>query len=383
MCPWGGWKDSGTRPPWWPADEPWPPQGPPWRWRRRGHRLFWRFGLAFLLLALFVFAFFALAGWFAATLFGGLPFPGPHRPPFFAPAGLLVFLVLALGIAAAARSVRRMTVPVAGLMEAAGRLAQGRYDVRVREWGPPEVRSLSRAFNEMAERLQAHEQQRRNLLADVTHELRTPLAVIQGNLEGLLDGVYPRDDAHLTPILDETRVLAALIDDLRTLALAETGTLELHREPTDLETLIQDTVAALRSQAEAAGVRLTTQVSPDLPPIEVDPTRIRQVLTNLLNNALAHTGSGGEVLVIARLGSRNAVGYLALSVADTGSGIAEVDLPHIFDRFYRSKDSRGTGLGLAIARNLIAMHGGEISAESRLGEGTTMRITLPLGTAAT
>ena len=383
MCPWDGWKNPGTRPPWWPPNEPWPPQGPPWRWRRRGHRLFWRFGLAFLILAFFVFALFALAGWFAATRFGGPTFPGPHRPPFFAPVGFVAFLVLAFGIAAAARSLRRMTVPMTGLMEAAGRLAQGRYDVRVREWGPPEVRSLSRAFNEMAERLQAHEQQRRNLLADVTHELRTPLAVIQGNLEGLLDGVYPRDDAHLTPILDETRVLAALIEDLRTLALAETGTLELHREPTEIEALVDDTVAALRPQAEAAGVRLTTEVSPNLPAIEVDATRIRQVLTNLLNNALAHTGSGGEVRVIAQLRSRDVPGRLELSVADTGSGITETDLPHIFDRFYRSEKSRGTGLGLAIARNLIAMHGGEISAESRLGEGTTVRITLPLDVAGT
>jgi signal transduction histidine kinase len=241
------------------------------------------------------------------------------------------------------------------------------------------VRSLARAFNEMAARLQAHEQQRRNLLAEVTHELRTPLAVIQGNLEGLLDGVYPRDDAHLTPILEEAQILATLIEDLRTLALAETGTLDLHREPTDLGALIEETLAAHRGRADASGVILDTQIAAALPLLDVDPTRIHQVVTNVLSNALRHTGPGGRIsVVVGREPTAGAEERITLSVTDTGTGISAEDLPHVFDRFYRSPDSPGSGLGLAIAKNLVVLHGGEIRAESAPGAGTTVRITLPV-----
>jgi signal transduction histidine kinase len=333
-------------------------------------------GIIFLMLFLFAIAFFGFVGWFVAGQFGP-PIGGPHRGPFGPPLGFLFVLLLIVGLVAAARSLRGMTVPVAGVMEAAGRLAQGDYTTRVREWGSPEVRSLARAFNEMAERLQSHELQRRNLLAEVTHELRTPLAVIQGNLEGLLDGVYPRDDAHLTPILEEAQILATLIEDLRTLALAETGTLELHREPTDLGPLVAETLATYRPQATAAGVALEEQIPDDLPLVDIDPTRIHQVVGNVLSNALRHTGRGGRVRVVVGR-EPTAVGErITLSVTDTGTGISAEDLPRIFDRFYRSPDSPGSGLGLAIAKNLVVLHGGEIRAESAPGAGTTVRITLP------
>ncbi|HEY6104235.1 MAG TPA: HAMP domain-containing sensor histidine kinase [bacterium] len=329
------------------------------------------------MLSLLAILFLGFLGWFVAGRFG--PVPGdPHRGPFGPPFGFLLVLLLIAGLLAAARSLRGLTVPVAGVMEASGRLAQGDYTTRVREWGPPEVRSLARAFNEMAERLQAHEQQRRNLLADVTHELRTPLAVIQGNLEGLLDGVYPRDDAHLTPILEEAQILATLIEDLRTLALAETGTLELHPEPTDLGALIEETLAAHRGRADASGVMLDTQIAADLPALDVDPTRIHQVLTNVLSNALRHTGRSGRIsVVVGRQPAAGAEERITVSVTDTGTGISAEDLPHVFDRFYRSPDSPGSGLGLAIAKNLVILHGGEIGAESAPGVGTTVKITLP------
>jgi len=376
MCPWSSWRGPRTRPAWWADDEPWPPQGPPWTWRRRGHRFIWRVGIIFLMLFLFAIAFFGFVGWFVAGQFGP-PIGGPHRGPFGPPLGFLFVLLLIVGLVAAARSLRGMTVPVAGVMEAAGRLAQGDYTTRVREWGSPEVRSLARAFNEMAERLQSHELQRRNLLAEVTHELRTPLAVIQGNLEGLLDGVYPRDDAHLTPILEEAQILATLIEDLRTLALAETGTLELHREPTDLGPLVAETLATYRPQATAAGVALEEQIPDDLPLVDIDPTRIHQVVGNVLSNALRHTGRGGRVRVVVGR-EPTAVGErITLSVTDTGTGISAEDLPRIFDRFYRSPDSPGSGLGLAIAKNLVLLHGGEIRAESTPAMGTTVWITLP------
>jgi signal transduction histidine kinase len=231
----------------------------------------------------------------------------------------------------------------------------------------------------MAERLEAHEGQRRRLLADVTHELRTPLAVIQGNLEGLLDGIYPRDDTHLAPILEEARVLAALIEDLRTLALAETGALALHRESTDLGTLITDTTLGFQPEADARGIALTTDCSADLPLLEVDPIRIRQVLVNLLTNALQHTPAGGTVLVACHApsdGERPEV--VSVTVSDNGHGIASEDLPRIFERFYKSRGSKGSGLGLAIAKNLVALHGGAIRADSELGKGTTVTFTLPL-----
>jgi signal transduction histidine kinase len=227
----------------------------------------------------------------------------------------------------------------------------------------------------MAARLQASDQARRAMLADVTHELRTPLTVIQGNLEGLLDGVYPRDDAHLQPILDETRVLSRLIDDLRTLALAESGALQLQKEPTDLALLIGETVASLRAQATASGVALNTEIAPNVPMLNLDPARIRQVLENLITNALRYTSGGGKISVQLAVNSEQST---VVTVSDTGKGIAPEELPHIFDRFYKSRDSRGTGLGLAIAKNLIAAHGGEISAQSELGKGTTIRFGLPV-----
>lgn len=287
-------------------------------------------------------------------------------------AGLIFFGVV--GTLITIRAVRRVASPIGELLEAAGRVAEGDYSARVAERGPREVRSLARAFNSMTARLQQHDAQRRSLLADVTHELRTPLTVVQGNLEGLLDGVYPRDDAHLEMILEETRVLSRLIDDLRTLALADSGALKLQKEPTDLAVLASEAVAAFRAQADAAGVALSVDAGANVPLLEIDPARMREVLANLIVNALQYTPRGGKVRVACSTGGD---GRVTLSVGDTGSGISPDDLPHIFDRFYKTRDSRGSGLGLAIAKNLVEAHGGEIRAESEVGRGTTMRVVLP------
>jgi signal transduction histidine kinase len=287
----------------------------------------------------------------------------------------IVILLGGAGLFIAARIVRRVASPIGELLEAAERVAQGDYSARVAERGPREIRALAGAFNSMAARLQAHDEQRRELLADVTHELRTPLTVAQGNLEGLLDGVYPRDDAHLETILEETRVLSRLIDDLRMLALAESGALKLQKEPTDIAALAGDAVAAFRAQADAAGIELGVDAGMDLPPIDVDPARMREVLANLIANALRYTPRGGQVRVACAAHER----HVTLSVSDTGAGISPDDLPHIFDRFYKTQDSRGSGLGLAIAKNLVEAHGGEIHAESQVGRGTTIRVRLALG----
>lgn len=296
-------------------------------------------------------------------------------PPFFFCG---IFLIGLLGFMVVGRLLRRFTTPVGELMEAVGQIESGDYTARVAERGPREVRALIRAFNAMVERLQLNETQRRNLLADVTHELRTPLTVIQGNLEGLLDGVYPRDDTHLGLILEDTRVLARLIDDLRTLSQAESGALHLHCEPTDFGVLVSETVASFRARAETMGVELAITVAEDMPLLEIDPVRIREVLTNLIANALSYTPAGGQVQVMAQ--SNPADRRVTVSVSDTGTGISPESLPHVFDRFYKSGNSAGTGLGLAIAKNLIAAHGGEISAQSDglIGHGTTIRFSLPL-----
>jgi signal transduction histidine kinase len=373
------WPHAPSKPPpWWPTGEQWPPAGrPPWVvWRQMRGRFLRRIGLLLGTLFLFSIGAFTLLIW----LVGAAPrFAHPHRGGHVFPWGGLTLMGLVVATLIIARALRHAASPAADVMEAAGQLSEGNYAVRVIERGPPEVKRLARAFNRMASRVQAQDEQRRNLLADVAHELRTPLAVIQGNVEGLLDGVYPRDDVHLARVLDETRLLSALIEDLRTLALAETGALELHRELTELPALIQDTATALRPKAEAAGIALEVDCESEVPPLELDPIRIRQVVANLLMNALQHTNPGGGVNVrweLHRTGDR--ADSIVVSVSDTGRGIAPADLPHIFERFYKSTESHGSGLGLPIARHLIAMHGGGISADSELGRGTTVRFTLPL-----
>jgi len=283
-------------------------------------------------------------------------------------------IVVLLLFGTAARGFRRFAAPLGDLIDAAENVEAGNYSVRVRARGPRELRSLASAFNSMSGRLESSERERRRLLADVTHELRTPLTIMQGNLEALLDGVYPADPAHLEPILDETRVLSRLVDDLRTLSLAEAGALTLHREPTDVGQLLTDSVASFRVQADSAGVELATVVDEVLPQLEIDPVRMREVLSNLLSNALRYTPRGGTV----RVGASLSDGTVRISVRDSGPGIAAEALPHIFDRFYKSDESRGAGLGLAIAKSLVVAHGGEIDATSEVGHGTDMRFTLPI-----
>jgi signal transduction histidine kinase len=225
----------------------------------------------------------------------------------------------------------------------------------------------------MTASLHQSEQARNTFIADVTHELRTPLTVVQGNLEGMLDGVYPADEANLRSLLEETNILARLVEDLRTLALAESGALQLKRESTDLSMLIRDTLAAFQSQADAAGVTLSVEADADLPWLDLDPGRIRQVLVNLVANALRYTPASGTISVRYRQED----GQALLDVQDSGPGIPADELPHVFERFYKSADSGGMGLGLAIARHLVEAHGGTIRAASALGQGTTIQITLP------
>ncbi len=335
-------------------------------WRRMRRGFLWRAAAAFGVVLLLGGAACAATLWLLGAL--GQPGAGMATPLVPLILGLLVLMAVLRGL-------RILALPLRNLIEAAGRVEAGDLSATVPVRGPRELRSLARAFNAMLERLRSDEAQRRRLLADVTHELRTPIAVIQGNLEAMLDGVYPPDEAHLGPVLEETRVLSRLIDDLRTLSLAESGVLELHREPTDLGVLAGEVVVTFRGQAEVAGVTLRAEVPGETPLVEVDPLRIREVLANLTANALRHTPAGGEVRIAAAVepsGRR-----VSMSVTDTGHGIPPEDLPRIFDRFYKAADSTGSGLGLTIARNLVTAHGGEIRAESTPA-GTSLRFTLPI-----
>ena len=367
------WGPRRARPEWWPADETWPPA------RRRP----WRgFGCLFGIL---------VAGGalglvsFALGIVGSvLDAPGPVGIAIRVAAVAVAAGVL-VGFVRAGRSIRRAGIVLDEIVEQAGRVEAGDYTARVEldRPMPGPVASLARGFNTMAARLEADETGRRTLLADVTHELRTPLTVVQGSIEAIIDGVHPPDADHLGAILDETRVLDRLIDDLRTLALSESGALSLHREPTDLAILATDAVTGFSAAAATAGIELTTSMPDDLPPLEIDAVRIREVLGNLIANALRHTPTGGSVAVDARRvggaggGADGGPSIVEIRVQDTGTGIDPELLAHVFERFARGGSSTGSGLGLSIARSLVELHGGSIRAESPPGAGTTIVIHLP------
>jgi signal transduction histidine kinase len=334
-----------------------------------------RFGCLFGAFFLLMLLGFGVVVWLIGSALGVVTGGGPGAEVLTIAFVLLVFI--AIGGSIAAGSFRRIAGPLDELSGAAARVASGdlaaRVEVPVR--APRPLRELVRAFNTMAERLSIDETQRRDLLADVSHELRTPLAIIQGNVEAMVDGIHPADADHLASVLEETRVLTRLVEDLRTVALAEAGTLALHRESTDVDALIAEAARGFRASAERAGIRLELDVPDDLPLADVDPVRIREVVSNLVANAIRHTPDGGTIRVTATARDRDA---LRITVADTGSGIEPDLLPHVFDRFAKSTASRGSGLGLAIAKDLVQAHGGTIAAESAPGEGTTVRFDLPL-----
>jgi two-component system OmpR family sensor kinase/two-component system sensor histidine kinase BaeS len=286
---------------------------------------------------------------------------------------------------------RRLSAPLGAMTTAAQAMAQGDLRQQVPVRSQDEVGQLATAFNQMAGALAQAETLRRNLVADVAHELRTPLAVLQGHVEGLQDGVLVPTPATLDRLHEETLLLTRLVDDLRELSLAEAGELKLERLPSDLAELLRRSVAAMQPHAAEKGVTLTLDVAPDLPPANLDADRLGQIMRNLLANALRYTPTGGMVTVKAREtketggtgGTREAFPALLVAVTDSGPGIAPDDLPHVFDRFYRADKSRsrasgGAGLGLAIVKQLVEAHGGRVWAESEMGKGTTFKFTLPV-----
>jgi two-component system sensor histidine kinase BaeS len=293
--------------------------------------------------------------------------------PFDTAVAITALVLGGVAVAIAILVLRRLAAPVGALIEGAHRIEAGDLSARVPVRGPSDLRSLARAMNEMSSRLEAEETRRRSVLADIAHELRTPLSIIRGQAEAIADGIYPADAEHMAPIVSATESLEMLVNDLTTLTLAESGGLRLHREPIDVAVLVNETLDAFSADARAAGVRLTEHVGAGVPPLDADPGRMRGVLGNLVGNALAHTRAGGMI----RVEGVASDGWIMLTVRDDGTGISADLLPRIFDRFVKGPSSTGSGLGLAIVRDVVEAHGGSVSATSTEADGTAITLRLP------
>jgi signal transduction histidine kinase len=274
---------------------------------------------------------------------------------------------------------RRISSPIGVLARAARRLGRGDLSQRVQFRGKGEIRELAEAFNSMANDLEHAEQLRRNLVADVAHELRTPLSHIRGYLEAIRDRVVKPDAATLHSLDEEAALLSRLVDELQELSLAEAGELKLVFQEEDIDKLVKQTIAGWQPQVAAKEISLSLDVPDGLPQVNIDWRRITEVLNNLLENAVAHTRKGGNINVVAV--TRD--GQVEVRVSDTGEGIPVEDLPNIFERFYRVDRSRaratgGSGLGLTIAKRLVEAHGGTITVQSEVGKGSSFSFTVPI-----
>jgi len=274
---------------------------------------------------------------------------------------------------------RRILAPVNALTLTARRLGQGDFSQRIQVEDKGEVGELAQAFNSMASDLEQAEQLKRNMVADVAHELRTPLSNVRGYLEAVRDGVIKPDADTIRSLEEEVTLLSRLVDELQELSLAEAGELKLDYQAEDITELINQVVTAMQAQASAKGLSLSTDLPDKLPPVNIDSHRISQVLRNLLENAAAHTTKGDAITVTAR--QRGS--WVEISVADTGEGIPAGELPNIFERFYRVDKSRtratgGSGLGLTIAKRLVEAHGGTITIQSELSIGSSFTFTVPV-----
>jgi signal transduction histidine kinase len=293
---------------------------------------------------------------------------------------LVLLFISITGIGSGIVVSRILSAPITKLADAAHQIGKGELSTRVAIDGSQELVELAQAFNTMAAGLQKAETLRRNLMADVSHELRTPLAVLEGNLRAALDHVYELDEEAIAHLYVQTHHLIRLVNDLRELSLAEAHQLPLDKQPTDLGQLVAETLAVFEPLAEEKQIKLTAQILPSLPAIEVDASRLRQVLHNLVANALRHTPAGGRIALTGQLTNNQ----LVLTVQDTGEGMDPQHIEHVFDRFYRTDPSRsretgGSGLGLAIVKAIVEAHGGLVNASSAgLGQGSTFMLHLPV-----
>lgn len=382
--------------PWWTDARTWTAHRQ--EWRKRQHSLFKRLLLAFVGFLVLVAGSVGILTLVFTSLLGG-----NHD------SALLVWIVgigLAVGLPLLGAGIARIAFvniarPLARVMSVADAVAGGDLSVRVpedaAERAGDDFAQLSQTFNRMLDELQRTLDDRRNLTADVAHDLRTPLHIIQGNLEGILDGVYEPTREHIEMLLEETHLLSRLIEDLRTLSLAESGYLQLHKEQVNVGELLADVTTSFGAQAEEAGVSLqvdTSHFASSPEPgaagmseqdkaasgvIDADAMRLNQVLANLVGNALRHTPAGGTITLIGE----PIEGGVRVIVSDTGSGIADEDVPYIFNRFWRGDVSRsheegaGGGLGLAIVKQLVELHGGQVNVQSAVGHGTQFTVDLP------
>ncbi|MFZ1041669.1 MAG: ATP-binding protein, partial [Anaerolineales bacterium] len=273
-----------------------------------------------------------------------------------------------------------LTRPLKELIHATRDVAQGNLEREVPVRSKDELGELTKSFNKMSAQLKQSRDLRRNMTADIAHELRTPLSIILGHTEALSENKLDPSPETFDIIYDEAKRLSLLIEDLRTLSLSEAGELTLTLQPVSPSDLIDRVSGAYLPKVRALNISLETEVDANLPDINADSYRITQVFTNLLDNALRYTASGGQL----KLSAQSILDGIKFRVQDSGPGISEVDLPHIFDRFYRGDKSRnrqdggGSGLGLAISKSIIEAHGGEIWAESAVGKGTTIVFVLPI-----
>jgi signal transduction histidine kinase len=354
------------------------------RWRRKRGVIFVRFMAVFGLVVLLVLGGMAALAFFFTGLAGGNR--GTAVLVLLSSCGLAIALPL-LAASLAARAFRGIAVPLADVMEAADAVAEGDFSVRVAERGRGnQFTGLARSFNRMAAELERSDALRRNLTADVAHELRTPLHIIRGNLEGVLDGVYAPTSEHVAATLEETATLSRLVDDLLILSQAEAGQLPLQMESVDIADLLADVQTSFGGLAAEKQIDLQVRIDgrPERLVVTGDALRLDQALSNLVVNALQHTPPGGRV----RLQAGRQDGLLRLEVADTGEGILTEDLPFVFDRFWRGDPARsrsggaGAGLGLAIAKQLVEAHQGTISVDSAPGQGAQFVILLPAAAGA-
>ncbi|VAW43368.1 hypothetical protein MNBD_CHLOROFLEXI01-3749 [hydrothermal vent metagenome] len=275
---------------------------------------------------------------------------------------------------------RRLTKPLDSLQDAARAIGDNDLSFRVDISGTEEMVEVGTAFNQMADQLQQSETLRRNLLADVAHELRHPVHILQGNLQAILDDVYPLEKAEIARLFDQTRHLSVLVNDLHLLTQAEARQLPLHKQAVDMGALVKETAVTFRSSAAENKVKLQVELLGAMPTVHVDADRMRQIVNNLLTNGLRHTPADGQILVSVE----QIDATLQICIKDSGSGIAAADLPHLFDRFYRtdsarSRDQGGAGLGLAIVRVIVEAHGGGVTAVSDgIGQGSTFTLWLPI-----
>ncbi len=339
--------------------------------RRRSRRFF---SFVFLLLAILLF----IGGTAALLYWLFSEYSGIRNIWLIACGAPFIFVVVAVFIIF--NLYNRFGRPLEKMFNAIDAVAEGDLSVRVPENTSDMFSDLNKRFNNMIAELERAEQQRRNLTADIAHELRTPLHIIQGNLEGVLDGVYQPTSEHINNTLSETRLLTRLVNDLQILSLAETGQLALHPTRFLLADLLHDLAASFSSQSAALGIELKTSLTDPLQEVSADYDRLQQVLSNLVSNALRHTPSGGKVTIETEPAS-SAERSVRIVVRDSGQGIAPADLPFIFDRFWRGDKSRRdrthSGLGLAIAKQIIHAHGGRIEAQSVAGSGSSFMIELP------